>query len=67
MDNLYLKRESSRIADLMMIRMENKRNSMQQKMRMNLVMRREESEEQQTDTITEYEKKINETSLPILW
>jgi hypothetical protein len=67
MDNLHLKRESSRIADLMMVRMENKRNSIQQKIRTNWMMRREESEEQQTDTITEYEKKINETALPILW
>jgi hypothetical protein len=67
MDNQIVKRELSRIVDLRMMRIEDKTNNVKRMIRMNWMMRREESEEQQMSTVTEYEKRVSETALPMLW
>jgi hypothetical protein len=68
MKNPLAKRDFSKIADMMMMKMENKTSNVKRVIRMNWMMKREENEEeQQTSAVTEYEKKMNETALPILW
>jgi hypothetical protein len=68
MENPLAKKDFSKIADMMMMHIENKTSNAKRMIRMNRMMKREENEEeQQTSTVTEYEKKMNETTLPILW
>jgi hypothetical protein len=73
MGNLQFKREFCQIIDIKMIQVENKTKSARKLIRMNMIMtgeekeKEKEKEDQHMITVIEYEKKMNETALPVLW
>jgi hypothetical protein len=67
MENLHVKRELDRMIDLKIMQIENNTKFARRMIELNWMMKREESVEQQTNTVTEYENKINKNPLPILW
>jgi hypothetical protein len=67
MKNSHARRDLSRMIDLKIIQIENNTKHKRRMIELNAMMKREESMEQQTNTVTEYENKINENPLPILW